>query len=137
MTIYWHNLICLNKGRTAANFLSQKTPEKQHPQKASFQQNPASNLKSAPTTAITRSICLDSLNSSQPSLSSSATKQVERYIITPILRENKLKPFHLLAQSLPGRISKNDITCLRDLEKTLLYLAPVSNIVPLLTDILI
>ncbi|KAJ6157489.1 hypothetical protein N7470_005081 [Penicillium chermesinum] len=53
-----------------------------------------------------------------------ACKQIERHIIVPILNEEKLKPFHPLVRTVPRRIVKKQIVCLRDLEKTLLWLAP-------------
>ncbi|KAJ5119106.1 hypothetical protein N7526_010743 [Penicillium atrosanguineum] len=63
--------------------------------------------------------------SSRPQLGLAACKQIERFILVPILKEPKLKPFHPLVQSVPARIVNKQITCLRDLEKTLLWLAPV------------
>lgn len=66
---------------------------------------------------------------SRPQLGLAACKQIERFILVPILKEPKLKPFHPLVQSVPARIVNKQITCLRDLEKTLLWLAPVSLIV--------
>lgn len=56
-----------------------------------------------------------------------ACKQIERHLLIPILKEQKLKPFHSLVRSVPNRIVKKQIVCLRDLEKTLLWLAPVSS----------
>ncbi|KAI9927809.1 hypothetical protein ASPWEDRAFT_554745 [Aspergillus wentii DTO 134E9] len=53
-----------------------------------------------------------------------ACKQIERFILVPILKEERLKPFHPLVQSVPQRIVDKEIGCLRDLEKTLLWLAP-------------
>jgi hypothetical protein len=67
--------------------------------------------------------------SSRPQLGLAACKQIERFILVPILKEPKLKPFHPLVQSVPARIVNKQITCLRDLEKTLLWLAPVSLVV--------
>lgn len=55
-----------------------------------------------------------------------ACKQIEKFVLVPILKEPKLKPFHALVRSVPSRIVKKQIVCLRDLEKTLLWLAPVS-----------
>jgi hypothetical protein len=63
---------------------------------------------------------------SRPQLGLAACKQIERFVLVPILKEAKLKPFHPLVQSVPARIVNKQITCLRDLEKTLLWLAPVS-----------
>jgi hypothetical protein len=64
-------------------------------------------------------------------LSYVACKKIERYILVPILKEPKLKPFHPLVRSIPTRIVNKQVVCLRDLEKILLWLAPVSPIFPL------
>lgn len=56
-----------------------------------------------------------------------ACKQIERLVLAPILREERLKPFHPLVHSVPQRIAGREIGCLRDLEKTLLWLTPVSE----------
>jgi hypothetical protein len=56
-----------------------------------------------------------------------ACKHIEKFVLIPILKEPKLQPFHALARSIPSRIVKKQIVCLRDLEKTLLWLAPVST----------
>lgn len=77
--------------------------------------------------AITGSISsLDTTGSQRRQLALAACKQIERFVLVPILKEEKLKPFHPLVQSIPQRIVDKEITCLRDLEKTLLWLAPVS-----------
>ncbi|KAL6720682.1 hypothetical protein ACLMJK_002607 [Lecanora helva] len=60
----------------------------------------------------------------QHALSSYACKQIQDHIITPILREGDLKSFHPLISSIPYRVGKKEITCLRDLEKVVLWLAP-------------
>ncbi|KAJ5909569.1 Zinc finger C2H2 [Penicillium tannophilum] len=57
-------------------------------------------------------------------LSLTACKQIERYILVPILKDPKLKPFHPLVKSIPSRILNRHILCLRDVEKSLLWLAP-------------
>ncbi|KAL1961799.1 hypothetical protein VTN77DRAFT_1049 [Rasamsonia byssochlamydoides] len=72
--------------------------------------------------AITHSI--SSVDTTRRQLPLAACKQIERFILAPILREEKLKPFHPLIRSVPQRIVDKEITCLRDLEKTLLWLAP-------------
>lgn len=77
--------------------------------------------------AITSSISsLDTTSPQRRQLALAACKQIERSVLVPILKEEKLKPFHALVQSVPQRIVDKEITCLRDLEKTLLWLAPVS-----------
>lgn len=77
--------------------------------------------------AITSSISSDITAPERSQLSLSACKRIERYVLIPILKEDKLKPFHDLVKSVPQRIANKEIACLRDLEKTLLWLAPVSK----------
>ncbi|GFF31733.1 C2H2 type zinc finger domain protein [Aspergillus udagawae] len=75
--------------------------------------------------AITSSIsAFDAKQSQKRQLGLPACKQIERLVIKPILKEERLKPFHPLVQSIPQRIVDREIGCLRDLEKTLLWLAP-------------
>ncbi|KAK7521829.1 hypothetical protein IWZ03DRAFT_392458 [Phyllosticta citriasiana] len=59
-------------------------------------------------------------------LSKQAFGVIQTRIIRPILREPSLREFHPLIQDVPSRIGSKDITNLRDLEKTLIFLAPVS-----------
>ncbi|KAJ5357860.1 hypothetical protein N7541_005018 [Penicillium brevicompactum] len=78
--------------------------------------------------AITGSISsLESGTSPKRQLGPIACKQIERYVLVPILKEPRLKPFHSLVRSVPQRIINKQIVCLRDLEKTLLWLAPNST----------
>lgn len=65
-------------------------------------------------------------NGSPHALSEYACRQIQKYIILPIVRENSLKDFHPLVLGIPYRVGRKEITCLRDLEKVLLWLAPVS-----------
>ena len=60
-------------------------------------------------------------------LSAYACKQIQNHIIVPILKTEELKAFHPLVNSIPYRVRRKEITCLRDLEKVILYLAPVSG----------
>ncbi|GAD97236.1 C2H2 type zinc finger domain protein [Paecilomyces variotii No. 5] len=76
--------------------------------------------------AITGSISSDITSPQRFQLSMTACKKIERLILVPILKEDKLKPFHALVKSVPQRIASKEIACLRDLEKTLLWLAPAS-----------
>jgi len=66
----------------------------------------------------------------QHALSEYACKQIQRHIIVPIVGEPKLKDFHSLVKGIPHRVARKEITCLRDLEKVLLWLAPVSSTPP-------
>lgn len=78
--------------------------------------------------AITSSIsAFESGSSPKRQLGPAACKQIERFVLVPILKEPRLKPFHALVRSVPQRIINKKIVCLRDLEKTLLWLAPVSQ----------
>ncbi len=63
----------------------------------------------------------------QHALSEYACEQIQRYIIVPITKEPTLKAFHQLIKSIPLRVGQKQITCLRDLEKVILWLAPVSG----------
>ncbi|KAF2754177.1 hypothetical protein EJ05DRAFT_151131 [Pseudovirgaria hyperparasitica] len=79
--------------------------------------------------AVTRSFsALGSKSAAERSLSSSAIRNIKDKIIKPILAENSLKDFHPLIADVPHRIGSKDISNLRDLEKTLIFLAPVSTI---------
>ncbi|EME48795.1 hypothetical protein DOTSEDRAFT_40082 [Dothistroma septosporum NZE10] len=57
-------------------------------------------------------------------LSKYAADQIHKHIIKPILHEESLKEFHDLIKSVPSRIGDKEIKNLRDLEKTLIFLAP-------------
>lgn len=63
----------------------------------------------------------------QKGLSKYACEQIHKHIVKPILREQTLKEFHPLIKEVPSRIGNKDIKNLRDLEKTLIFLAPVSH----------
>ncbi|KAI6880757.1 hypothetical protein KC360_g7121 [Hortaea werneckii] len=57
-------------------------------------------------------------------LSKYAAEQIHKYIVQPILQEAALKDFHPLIEGVPVRIGNKEIKNLRDLEKTLIFLAP-------------
>ncbi|KAF3481958.1 zinc finger transcription factor [Arthroderma uncinatum] len=81
------------------------------------------SLKRGPVGAVT-SFSRDSVIPSGAALSSGGKRQIQRHILIPLLKEQRLKSFQSLVRTVPQRIQSNEITCLRDLEKTLLYLAP-------------
>ncbi|KAL8712456.1 MAG: hypothetical protein Q9220_003304 [cf. Caloplaca sp. 1 TL-2023] len=64
---------------------------------------------------------------SQHALSEYACRHIQKHIISPIIAETSLKDFHPLVRGIPYRVGRKEITCLRDLEKVLLWLAPVSE----------
>ncbi|KAF2159142.1 hypothetical protein M409DRAFT_30426 [Zasmidium cellare ATCC 36951] len=57
-------------------------------------------------------------------LSKYAADQIHKHIVQPILDEESLKEFHGLIKSVPSRIGDKEIKNLRELEKTLIFLAP-------------
>lgn len=85
-----------------------------------------SRKSSASGSAITRSISGASATGPEHILSHFAVIQIHRYIIKPILAEAALQDFHPLVSQIPRRIGDKQINNLRDLEKTLIFLAPVS-----------
>jgi hypothetical protein len=78
--------------------------------------------------AITRSFTALGADEDKHTLGDYACKQIHDHIIKPILAEEALKEFHPLIQDVPRRIGEKNICNLRDLEKTLIFLAPVSGI---------
>ena len=83
-------------------------------------------------TAVTKSASDSLHNRSDHFLSEEAVRHIKKTIIRPILKEESLKEFHPLIEDIPRRIGAKYITNLRDLEKTLFFLAPVSLRVPFL-----
>ncbi|KAL8952961.1 MAG: hypothetical protein Q9222_001180 [Ikaeria aurantiellina] len=68
---------------------------------------------------------------SQHALSEYACRHIQKHIISPIIAESSLKDYHPLVRGIPYRVGRKEITCLRDLEKVLLWLAPVSESIAL------
>ncbi|KAI7787082.1 zinc finger transcription factor ace1 [Diaporthe eres] len=62
-----------------------------------------------------------------PGLSNRATNKICEHILKPLLAKPELKTFHPLVIDCPRRIKEKEILCLRDLEKTLLLIAPEST----------
>jgi hypothetical protein len=61
-----------------------------------------------------------------PRLSAQASNKIHEYILKPLLAKPFLKDFHPIVKDCPRRIHSKEIVCLRDLEKTLMLMAPVS-----------
>ncbi|OBT80485.1 hypothetical protein VF21_00907 [Pseudogymnoascus sp. 05NY08] len=79
--------------------------------------------------AITRSAAPHrSSQDTQPRLSERATNKIHEFILKPLLATPSLKDFHPIVADCPRRINEKEIVCLRDLEKTLMFMAPVSDI---------
>jgi hypothetical protein len=81
------------------------------------------------TTAVTRSAAARSATAaSAAGLSSRATSRICEYTLKPLLGKAGFKDFHPLLLECPRKIQERQIVCLRDLEKTLLLVAPVSEL---------
>jgi hypothetical protein len=78
--------------------------------------------------AVTRSFSSLGASEDKHTLGDYACQQIRDIIIKPILEEESLKDFHPLIKDVPRRIGEKSICNLRDLEKTLIFLAPVSDI---------
>ncbi|KAI1190905.1 hypothetical protein F5B17DRAFT_437807 [Nemania serpens] len=78
---------------------------------------------SAGASAITRSVNT-SRTECLPRLSSRAVNRIHEHTLKPLLAKPELKAFHPILLDCPRRIQENQIICLRDLEKTLLFMAP-------------
>lgn len=85
------------------------------------------SLAASPTTRTDHSFSGISAVTERRGLSKYACEQIHKHIVKPILREEALKDFHPLIKGVPQRIGKKEIKTLRDLEKTLIFLAPVSH----------
>jgi hypothetical protein len=79
-----------------------------------------------PTSAVTQSIAPPQNSNRQPLLSSFARKKINKYIIAPILREERFEDFHPLVSSLG--IKSNKVRCLRDVERSLIFQPLVSTV---------
>ncbi|KJR84844.1 zinc finger transcription factor ace1 [Sporothrix schenckii 1099-18] len=76
--------------------------------------------------AVTRSAAAAS--SEKPAgLSARATNRIYEHTVKPLLAKPAYKAFHPILLECTTKINKRDIVCLRDLEKTILFLAPVSD----------
>lgn len=74
--------------------------------------------------AVTSSMTALGGSEEKHTLGEYACRQIHDNIIKPILAEEALKDFHPLIKDVPRRIGEKSICNLRDLEKTLVFLAP-------------
>jgi hypothetical protein len=63
-----------------------------------------------------------------PRLGVRASNRIHEHILKPILAKSSLKDFHPIVRDCPRKIHDKEIICLRDLEKTLMFMAPVSEL---------
>lgn len=85
-----------------------------------------SKTSAVKASTVTRSLAASTIT--LPGLSSRATNKICEHILKPLLAKPELKTFHPLVIDCPRRIKEKQILCLRDLEKTLLLIAPVSQL---------
>jgi hypothetical protein len=78
------------------------------------------------TSAVTQSVAPPETSTRQPLLSSFARKKINKYIIAPILREERFEDFHPLVSSLG--LKSNKVRCLRDVERSLIFQPLVSTV---------
>ena len=62
-----------------------------------------------------------------PRLSARASNRIHEHILKPLLGKASLEAFHPIVKDCPRRIHGKEIVCLRDLEKTLFFMANVSQ----------
>ncbi|KAK7424911.1 copper-binding transcription factor [Neonectria punicea] len=75
--------------------------------------------------AITRSAAASASTMEKlPTLSSKAINRIHEHILRPLLAKPTLKGFEGIVLDVPRRIRSKEIICLRDLEKTLIFMAP-------------
>ncbi|KAK8139846.1 hypothetical protein PG984_000969 [Apiospora sp. TS-2023a] len=90
---------------------------------ASKQSRAKETKPSAIASAITRSAT--SIKSEKmPRLSQRAVNRIHEHTLKPLLAKPSLKEFESIILDCPRRIQENQIVCLRDLEKTLIFMAP-------------
>lgn len=69
-----------------------------------------------------------------PGLRARASNRITEHILRPLLANAALKDFHPIVRDCPRRIREKEIVCLRDLEKTLVFMAPVSDSLGTVSD---
>lgn len=81
--------------------------------------------KTVKVSAVTRSAAARSTTSETPKgLSARATSRIFEHTLKPLLAKPSFKELHPLVLECPKKIQEKEIVCLRDLEKTLLLVAP-------------
>ncbi|KAH6659955.1 hypothetical protein BKA67DRAFT_653160 [Truncatella angustata] len=85
-------------------------------------------ISSGTAAAITRSVSAIKTEESLSPLSSRAINRIHEHTLRPLLAKKSLKEFQSIILDCPRRIQENQIVCLRDLEKTLIFMAPVSQL---------
>lgn len=87
----------------------------------------AGTKKSAKTQTATRTATASNVSLTS-ALSRRAVNRIHEHTLRPLLEKPTLKPFEPIVLDIPRRIRSKEIICLRDVEKTLIFMAPVSQL---------
>jgi hypothetical protein len=98
-------------------------------QRSSVRESISTSISSTHS-AVTRSFSALGAPEEDHVLGEYTCKQIHDFIVKPILAEESLKDFHSLVKDVPRRIGEKNIRNLRDLEKTLIFLAPELSATP-------
>ncbi|KAL1794678.1 hypothetical protein ACET3X_006494 [Alternaria dauci] len=98
-------------------------------QRSSVRESISTSISSTHS-AVTRSFSALGSPEEDHVLGEYTCKQIHDFIVKPILAEESLKDFHSLVKDVPRRIGEKNIRNLRDLEKTLIFLAPDLSATP-------
>lgn len=87
--------------------------------------------KTVKASTVTRSAASRETSSAEnlPGLSARAISRICEHTLKPLLGNSGFKDFHPLIIQCPRKMQEKQIVCLRDLEKTLLLVAPVSELI--------
>lgn len=75
------------------------------------------------SSAITRSAAASTMEK-LPALGPRAINRIHEHVLRPLRAKSTLKEFEPIVLDVPRRIRSKEIICLRDLEKTLIFMAP-------------
>ena len=84
--------------------------------------------KTQTASAITRSAAASSATQNLPALGRKAINRIHEHTLRPLLEKPSLKDFESIVLDVPRKIRSKEIICIRDLEKTLIFMAPVSQL---------
>jgi hypothetical protein len=79
-------------------------------------------------TAVTITRSASATMEGLPALGPKAVNRIQEHTLGPLLERTELKDFEPIVLDIPRRIRSKQIICLRDVEKTLLFMAPVSQL---------
>jgi hypothetical protein len=79
-------------------------------------------------TKAAKSVASSTRSSNLPALSARATNRIYEHTLKPLLSKSSFKDLHPIVLECPKKIQEKEIVCLRDVEKALLLVAPVSQL---------